>query len=331
MRTHTSVYRLVLVVVILATALAGCKAAGILGKPTPAVLSLDWVPNTNHSGFYVALDKGWYAEEGIALEIQSPSDPSAALKQVAAGNTEFGVSFEEEVTIARSNDIMVVSLAAIIQHNTSAFASLKASGIKGPADFEGKTYASYSLPIERPILEGLMRCAGADANKVEFVDVGFDAFPALLGGRADLAWIFLGWDGIQAQLKGVELNTVPLYGSCLPDYYTPVIIAGEQTLQKRGDLVRRFMRATTRGYEYAIEHPEEAAEILLKHSPESDPQLVKASQAWLSPRYQADAPRWGVQKPEVWNTFSGWMYDNGLLSKKIDPAGAFSNDYLTRK
>ena len=194
MRTHKLVYRLVLVVVILATALAGCKAAGILGKPTPAVLaldpavlSLDWVPNTNHSGFYVALDKGWYAEEGIALEIQSPSDPSAALKQVAAGNTEFGVSFEDEVTIARSNDIMVVSLAAIIQHNTSAFASLKASGIKGPADFEGKTYASYSLPIERPILEGLMRCAGADANKVEFVDVGFDAFPALLGGRADLA------------------------------------------------------------------------------------------------------------------------------------------------
>jgi len=293
-----------------------------------AVLSLDWVPNTNHTGFYVALDKGWYEEEGIDLEIQIPSDPSAALKQVGAGNTEFGVSFEEEVTVARSNDIPVVSIAAIIQHNSSAFAALASSGIKSAADFEGKTYASYSLPIEAPILEGLMACEGADASKVEFVDVGFDAYPALVGGQADLAWIFLGWDGIQAQLDGVELVTVPLYGNCLPDYYTPVIISGESTIADNPDLVERFMRATARGYEYAIENPEEAAEILLQYSPETDAELAKASQAWLSPRYQDDAASWGIQDPEKWSTFADWMYDNGLLAKAIDPDAAFTNEFL---
>jgi ABC-type nitrate/sulfonate/bicarbonate transport system substrate-binding protein len=307
--------------------LSACQTIGIGGR-TGAVLSLDWVPNTNHSGFYVALEKGWYAEEGIDLEIQVPSDPAAALKQVAAGNTEFGVSFQEEVTIARSRGIPVVSIAAIIQHNTSAFAALKESGIETAADFEGKTYASYGLPIERPILEGLMACEGADVNQVEFIDVGFDAFPALLAGRVDLAWIFMGWDGVQADLRGIELSTVPLYGGCVPDYYTPVIIAGEETIEKKGRLIEKFLEATSRGYVYAIEHPEEAAEILLKHSPESDPALVKASQTWLSPHYQDDAPVWGEQNPSVWSEFATWMYEHDLLDQPIDPMEAFTNEYL---
>lgn len=324
-------YRFTLMIAVLAlivVGVAGCRSVGIGGEPDEAVLSLDWVPNTNHTGFYVALDKGWYAEEGIDLEIQTPSDPSAALKQVGAGNTEFGVSFQEEVSVARSSDIPIVSIGAIIQHNTSAFAALASSGIESPADFEGKTYASYSLAIERPILSGLMACHGADAEAVEFVDVGFDAFPALLAGRVDLAWIYLGWDGVQAQLKGVELVNFPLYGSCLPDYYTPVIIAGEKTIEEKPDLVRRFMVATTRGYEYAIEHPEESAEILLEYAPESDADLVRASQGWLSPRYRDDAERWGQQDPAVWQEFSTWMYENDLLERAIDPEQAFTNEFL---
>jgi len=305
--------------------LGGCARQETL---EPVVLSLDWVPNTNHTGFYVALEKGWYAEEGLAVDIQVPSDASAALKQVAAGNTPFGVSFEDEVTVARSNGIPVVSIAAIVQHNTSAIASLKSSGITSAADFEGKTYASFGLPIERPLLQGLMQCAGADINKLAFVDVGYDTFPALVAGRADLIWIYEGWDGVQAKLKGIELNMVPFYGDCVPDYYTPVIIAGENTLAEHPDLARRFLKATARGYEYAIAHPAEAADMLLKHSPESDPALVRASQEYLSAQYQADADHWGVQKPEVWRTFAAWMADNGLLTTPIDADAAFSNDYL---
>ncbi|HNT06073.1 MAG TPA: ABC transporter substrate-binding protein, partial [Anaerolineae bacterium] len=293
-----------------------------------ATLTLDWVPNTNHTGFYVALEKGWYREEGIDLTIQVPSDPAAALKQVAYGNTEFGVSFQEEVTIARANDIPVVSIAAMIQHNTSAFASLVQTGIRRPKDLEGKTYASWGMAIERPILGKLMACDGGDPDKVEFVDVGFDVFPAVIGGRADVAWIFLGWDGVQAQLMGKELNVLPLQGSCVPDYYTPVIIAGESTLASKPDLVRRFLAATARGYDYAIDHPTESAEILLRATPESTPELIRASQAWLSSRYQDDAPRWGVQRLEVWREFAQFMLDSQLIPKAIDPAAAFSNEYL---
>jgi len=331
-------------IALLAAALAGCAAPPPTPTPQPTAtptamptatpaptqvtLSLDWVPNTNHTGFYVALEKGWYAEEGLDLQIQIPSDPAAALKQVAYGNTEFGVSFQEEVTIARSNGIPVVSLAAIIQHNTSAFASLKETGIKRAKDIEGKRYASYGLPIERPILGQLMACDGGDINKVEFVDVGFDAFPALIGKRVDVAWIFMAWDGIQAQIMGVELNTLPLYGSCVPDYYTPLIIAGETTIENKPDLVRRFMAATARGYEYAIAHPEESAEILLRASPETKPELARRSQAWLSPRYQDDAARWGEQKLEVWQKFADFMFQNKLIEQPIDPQKAFTNEFL---
>ena len=305
----------------------GVAGGDVLDK---AVLSLDWVPNTNHTGLYVALEKGWYAEQGIDLQIQIPADPSAALKQVGVGNTPFGVSFQEEVTIARASGIPVVSIAAVIQHNTSAFAALKSSGIRSAADFAGATYASYGLPIERPILEALMACAGADAGTVKFVDVGFDAFPALIAGRVDLAWIFLAWDGVQAELKGVELSTVPLHGSCVPDYYTPVIIAGESTLRDKPDLVRRFLAATARGYAYAIEHPDESAAMLLKHSPESSPGLVEASQRWLSPRYAEDAERWGEQDPAVWSDLTAFMSKNGLLQREVDPEKAFTNDFLPK-
>ncbi len=316
------------IVVCMVAVVALATACAPAPDPESAVLSLDWVPNTNHTGFYVALDKGWYEEEGISLEIQIPSDPAAALRQVAAGHTEFGVSFQEEVTIARSVDIPVVSIAAILQRNTSVFATLARDDIETPADFEGKVYASYGLPIELPILGGLMECYDADVDEVEFVDVGFDAFPALLGGRVDLAWIFIGWDGVQAELRGIELDIYPLYSPCVPDYYTPVIIAGESTLAERGDLAERFMRATTRGYEYAVENPGESAEILLQYAPETDPDLGRASQPVLSPLYQEDAPAWGVQDPEVWRIFAEWMYVNDLIEQPIDPEDAFTNEFM---
>ncbi len=226
------------------SATAPAATPGALQKVT---LTLDWVPNTNHTGFYVALNKGWYREQGLEVDIQVPSDPAAALKQVAYGHTEFGISFQEETTLARAQGIPVESIAAIIQHQSSAFASLKGKGITQPKDFEGKKYGSTGGLLERPIIQGLMACDNADVNKVEFVDVGYDALPALLGGKVDFIWIYQGWEGIQAELMGKPLDVVPLYGSCIPDYYTPIIISGETTIQQKPDLVRRFLAATATG------------------------------------------------------------------------------------
>jgi ABC-type nitrate/sulfonate/bicarbonate transport system substrate-binding protein len=321
---------LALVAMLVIAACAPAPATVTMPAPTPEkfVLSLDWVPNTNHTGFYVAKEMGWYAEVGLDVEIQIPSDPAAALKQVAYGNTDAGVSFQEEVTLARANDIPVVSLGAIIQHNTSAFVSLKSSGIVRARDIEGKRYAAYGQIIERPILSRLMSCDGGDINRVEFIDVGFDIFPALVNRSADVAWIFLGWDGVQAEIMGVELNVIPLYGSCVPDYYTPVIIAGETTIARNPDRLRRFMKATSRGYEYAIANPGEATAILLRASPETAPELARRSQLWLSPRYKAEAKRWGEQKLEVWQGLIDLLLEHKQIPKAIDAQSAFTNGFL---
>ncbi len=299
-------------------------------KPlTEIELMLDWVPNTNHTGFFVAQEKGWYKEAGLEVNIIQPGE--AAVEQVvAAGSAAFGVSYQEGVTMARAEKAPIVSIAAIIQHNTSGFASRAAAGIARPKDFEGKTYGSFGSPIERPILDLLMSCDGGDVDKLEFIDTGFADFLSITERDVDFAWIFYGWDGINAELKGIDLNVVMLneWQDCVPDYYTPVVITSEDMISRQPEIVKAFASATARGYEYAVANPAEAADILLKATPESDPELVKASQKWLADQYQADAPGWGIQKAEVWQRYADWLYEQGMLAEQIDTKGAFSNDFL---
>jgi len=323
-------YRLGLLGLALAL-LAGCGARPS-GGPAKVTLMLDWTPNTNHTGLFVAQAKGWYKEQGLDVEIVQPGQGGTPVSLVAAGKADFGISFQEEVTNARATDVPVVSIAAIIQHNTSALISLKSKGITRPKDLEGKKYAAFGLPIERQVLDVLMKCDGADVNKLQFVDIGSSDPLTAISRDMDVAWIFEGWEGIEAQLRGMDVNSIRLldWVQCLPDYYTPVLVTSEQMIAQRPDIVRRFVAATAQGYRYAIDHPQEAADILIQAAPEANPELIRRSQAWLSPRYQADAPRWGEQKLAVWQGYSEWMNNHGLLPKAIDPKKAFTNEFLPK-
>ena len=273
---------------------------------TQVVAMLDWFPNTNHTGLYVALDKGWYSEEGLAVEIIEPAEGSTLVQVVAAGQADFGISYQEEVSHARAEGVPIVSVAAIIQHNTSGFASPKDRGIARPRDFEGRKYGSWGSPIERAVLDVLMACDDGDVDQVEFIDIGWADYFTVVARDVDFAWIFYGWTGVEAELRGTPLDVVMLsdWSDCVPDYYTPVIITSEQNIAEKPDLVRSFMAAISKGYEFAITNPAEAADILLKHAPESNPDLVRHSQEWLSPHYQADATRWGEQKLEIWQGYA---------------------------
>jgi ABC-type nitrate/sulfonate/bicarbonate transport system substrate-binding protein len=311
-------------------------AAGCAGAPaTPKALQkvtvmLDWVPNTNHTGLYVALDKGWYRDQGLDVQIIQPGEGGTPVQVVAAGKAEFGISYQEETSLARAQDVPVVSIAAIIQHNTSSFAAPAAKGIKRPKDLEGKKYGAFGSPIEKAVLDVLMKCDGGDVNQVDFVDIGTSDFFVATQRDVDFAWIFDGWTGIEAGLRGVELTEVRLadWTNCLPDYYTPILVTGESLIARQPDLVKRFMAATSKGYQFAITNPKEAADILIKATPETNPKLVQESQAWLAKQYQADARRWGEQKLEIWKGYGDWMADRGLLPKRIDPAKAFTNQFL---
>lgn len=319
-----------------ASASAGAPTHAPAGAParpaswTQTRLVLDWAPNTNHTGIYVALDKGYYADEGLDVEILEPATIGSTEAVVGSERADFGISFQETVTHARLSRIPIVSTAAIIQHNTSGLAAVSSRGIQTPEDFEGKRYGGWESPMEKSIIKGLMNSVGADIGKTEFVNIGIGDLLTFLQRDIDFTWVYYGWDGIEAELRGLDLNIVMLedYKDAVPDWYTPVLITSEGLIRKNPDKVARFVRATARGYQDAIADPDAAAEILLKYAPELKPELVFASQRWLSQRYQDDAARWGEQKLEVWSEFADWMYREGLIGTRFDAQAAFTNEFL---
>ncbi|PPQ46801.1 ABC transporter substrate-binding protein [Paenibacillus peoriae] len=292
---------------------------------------LDWTPNTNHTGLYVAKDKGFYEKAGLNVQIVQPGSGGAD-QMVASNAAPFGISYQEGVTQARTQGVPLVSIAAVIQHNTSGFAAPVDRGIKSPKDFEGKKYGGWGSPVEEAVMKSIMVSDKSDVNKVKIINMGNADYFTAVKRDIDFAWIFYAWTGIEAELRGEPLDMLYVkdYSKSL-DYYTPVIVSNEQTIKNDPELVKAFMDATAQGYEYTIAHPEEAADILSKAVPELDKKLVLASQKWLSPRYQDDAAQWGVQKAEVWQNYSDWMYERKLLSKPLEVNKAFTNDFLPKR
>ncbi|TCW38840.1 ABC transporter substrate-binding protein [Laceyella sacchari] len=291
-------------------------------------LVLDWTPNTNHTGLYVAKEKGYFKQAGLDVDIIQPGE-SGAEQMVAGGKADFGVSYQEAVTQARVQKVPIVSIAAVIQHNTSGFASPVSKNIQKPKDFEGKTYGGFGSPVEKQMLASLMQREQADVNKVNIINTGNTDFFTAVKRNVDFMWIYYGWTGIEAELKGQKLNMIYLtdYAKEL-DYYTPVLITNEQKTKQDPATVKAFMKAVSQGYQFAIKQPKEAADILSRAEPDLDPKLVQKSQAWLSPRYQGDAPAWGVQKKEVWSGYAEWMKQHGLLEGSFQPEQAFTNAFL---
>jgi ABC-type nitrate/sulfonate/bicarbonate transport system substrate-binding protein len=292
-------------------------------------IALDWTPNTNHTGIFVARALGYFADEGLVVEVLEPTE-TASIPLVASGQSEFGVSMQEYVTMARAQDVPVVSIATLFQHNTSGFAAPSDRGISGPEDFEGLRYAGWGSDLESVMIRTVMEEVGADFDTVTMINIGMlDFTTAVRRDLADFYWVFYGWQGIHAELEGIDFDFLPLPELAeVLDYYTPVIIARERMIEDRPDTVRRFLRALARGYVRATLHPIEAANILLDHAPELDPELVYASQAWIAGLTRADVDRWGRQEEAVWIRFADWALANRLIERAIDPLAAFTNDFL---
>jgi len=289
---------------------------------------LDWFPNTNHTGLYVAKEKGYFAEENLNVSILQPGEGENN-QIVAAGKADFGISSQESVTQARVAGIPLVSIAAIIQHNTSAFASLDKSNIKSVKDFENKRYGGWGSPIEETVIKAVMNEAGTDYQKVKNITIGETDFFKTIEKDSDFQWIFYGWDGIEARRRGIKLNTIMLRDlNPILDYYTPVIVTNEDHIKNKKELVKKFMKAVAQGYEFSIKNPAEAAEILIKSAPELNQELVKQSQIYLSREYQSDGGKWGIQKEEVWKRYAQWLYDHKLIKEMINVKDAFTNEFL---
>ncbi|WP_073157309.1 ABC transporter substrate-binding protein [Seinonella peptonophila] len=308
-----------------------CSKSEQSNQLEPVTVVLDWTPNTNHTGLYVAKAKGYFKEQGLDVKMMQPESVTAE-QLVAKGKANFGISTQESLTFARMQGIPLVSIAAIIQHNTSGFASTIDKKIDRPKAFAGKVYGGFGSPVEKPIIDTLMKQDGAASQSVRINNVGnVDFFHALKKG-IDFMWIYQGWTGIEAELRGLKLNMVYLtdYSKDL-DYYTPILATNEQQIKKDPATVKKFMAAVSKGYQFAIQHPEQAADILIKEEKDLNPALVKKSQLWLSKKYQDDAAVWGWQKKEVWENYTNWLRKNQLIKGKYDPNQAYTNQFIPQK
>ena len=284
---------------------------------TKVSIVLDWTPNTNHTGLYVAQKMGYYEEAGLEVEIlPAPEGGSSAL--VAAGGADFGIDAQDTLAPAFVGEdaLPVTAVAALIQHNTSGIISLASDNIQSPKDLEGKTYATWENPVEQAVIKSLMEADGGDFSKLNLVPSTVSDVITALNTNIDTVWIFYAWDGV-----ATELNTTF-------DYYTPIIIANNDFLAENPDTAKAFLAATAKGYEYAIENPDAAADILLEAAPELDPEIVKASQEWLADQYIADAEKWGYIDPARWDGFYTWLTENNLVDGELPAGTGYSNDYL---
>jgi ABC-type nitrate/sulfonate/bicarbonate transport system substrate-binding protein len=232
--------------------------------------------------------------------------------------------------MARAEGVPAVSISALFPHNTSGFAALSSTGIGSPVDFAGRRYGGWGSDLEAVMVATVMENVGADPSQVEFVNMGtLDFATAAQEGLADFFWIYYGWEGVHAELLGLDFAYLPLVDlDAVLDYYTPVIVTRETMIGEAPETIRRFCRALARGYVYAANSPDEAAEILLHQAPELDRDLVLASQRWLADQSEKTLELWGRQDAEVWRRFAEWSFDHALIRRVIDPDAAFTNAFL---
>lgn len=309
--------------------LVACQKKGDEQKLVDIVFALDWVPNTNHTGLFLARDLGYYEEEGLAVQIEQ-SD-MAFIEMVASGAAAFGIAGQEQVLQARASfaKVPVVAIAAILQHNTSGFAAPVDRNIKSAKDFAGKTYSGWGTDLELAFISHLMKQEGADPASVQVITQSATDYIASMETEADFAWIYWGWDGVNTELNDYPIDFINLADvDPVLDFYSPVIITSEAFLSESPEIVEAFLRATAKGYLKAIDDPELAVNTLIKEAPELDRTLVEKSQAYLNDEYVADADYWGEMTDDRWVSFAVWLTEQGILETSIDVHEAYNSEFI---
>jgi ABC-type nitrate/sulfonate/bicarbonate transport system substrate-binding protein len=302
-------------------------------------LALDWTPNTNHTGFYVARSKGWYDTAGIDLEVL-PYGSATPETLLAAHQAECGISFQDSLTFAVAAGADIASVAAILQRTASAIAVLASSPITRPSQLDGKTYAGFGYPNEVPTLTAVIK---ADGGKGEFTVATLNgaAYEALYNKQADFTIPFTAWEGVEAEERGIALRYFEFSDYGFPEFYQVVIACDRQWLEKEPDAARRFVAATVQGFEFAANEPDAAAAILIAENPgvfDANRELPLASQRYLVDKgYLLDeSGKFGTQTLDRWQGYSGFLYEQGLLvdaggkplTAPLDYGSLFTNEFL---
>lgn len=316
--------RLIPLLAALAAAVALLAACGD-DPPDLVRVQLDWTPNTNHSGVYIAQAEGWYEDEGVEVEILPFSGTSGDLA-VSEGIADIAFSFATSVPFSRAVGLDVVSIAAVLQTSPTEIAVLADGPIQRLRDLDGQRYAGWGLPYEQPQWRTIIQADGG-AGEIEGVVLNTGAYEALEAGRVQAVEFFATWEGINWELEGLDVRTWRLSEVGVPDRPAVLLVTSNAAIEAKRDALERFLSATLRGYEFAAADPQAAASILLEAvGPDvlSNGELVVRSAELLAAEYYlAPDGRWGGQTLAQWSGYPGWLYDNGLLlDENGDPLSA---------
>lgn len=324
---------LVILVLLLFTSCSGSDE-----EKTKVRLALDWIPWSNHSGLYMAQDRGYFAEQGLDVEIYVPNDPATTLMSVGAGEDDFGLSYQSEVLIAGRAGVPITSIAALVQHPLNSIMSLQSSGITRPADLKGKTVGAYGVPSDAPLLETMLKADGLKLEEVELVNVGFDLVPALISKKVD-AIIGAYWvaESISAENQGFSVNVLKMEDWGVPDFYEIVLVTSQKNASESKKLVQSFINALSKGYQDALEDPQEAINVLSRLVPETDEDTERQGINLLTPYWLDEKEIFGWQSDRKWEDFANWMISNDLLSGSDDGQSnwdftkLYTNEFIEKK
>lgn len=286
---------------------------------------LKWLNQAQFAGFYVAQEKGYYKSEGLDVNIQPGGPDFPAVQMVTGGNEQFGVTGADQVLVARSKGVPIVALAVIYRRNPFVLFSLAKSGIKGPADYVGKKVGVKIGGNEELIYRAVLAKAKIDKAALTEIPVKFDISP-LLSGAVDVWPGYLINEVLAAKEKGFDVNIVDPSASGV-DLYADTLFTTEAMLQEKPELVRKFVAATLKGWNSAIEAPEDAARITIKYGDkliyDHELAMVKASVPLIKP----DSAPIGSMDEKGWTTAQKLLLEAGFQKQPVDILKAFTTKY----
>jgi putative hydroxymethylpyrimidine transport system substrate-binding protein len=333
MRGTLSRIAVALAALLAAAALAACgEKEEDLGSSEPQAfdLTLDFYVNPDHAGIFTAIDRGFFSKAGLEVRPQVPSDPSAPIRQVAAGRADLAISYEPEVLLAREQGLDVVAVAALVDEPLTSLISLPKAGIEQPADLRGKTVATAGIPYQADYLGTILGEANVSTDEVKSVNVGFNLLPALLGGRADaILGGFRNVEGVDLAQRGENPRVSPVNQLGVPTYDELVLVASTEALEEDPETLRLFLSALAKGTASAVADPAAATASVLEAGEGLDPALTRAEiDATLPLLAAAGNERFGEMNAEEWELFASWMADNQLISDVPDSGEMLTNELL---
>lgn len=298
-------------------------------KAHKLTIMLDWYPNAVHSFLYAAQSNGYFAEEGLEVEIQMPADSNDALKLVAAGQVDLALSYQPQVLMARGEQIPVKSVAALVRHPLNHLMVSADSGITRPGELSGKQAGYSSIPLYEVMLHTMVKNDGGDPGSLKLIDVGFELIPALSTGRVDgIMGGFINHEQLILEQEGHPVRSFNPVDYGVPDYYELVLVASDQGLQESREYFQKFMNAARKGQQFAAQQPEQALKLLLEHQDTTAPldeAIEKRSLEILLPLMDAGEQPFGYQDTAAWENVRKWLSESGLLAEDIESADAFIN------